>query len=158
MENLLMDILTYATSGLLEYFFMVFTTTITNHCKKLLHLLELLTGKTPFCRNHRETSYAIYLRVLKGYISFPRGIDSTSKDLISQLCHADMKKRLRTLEGIKNHPYFIMDWDDVANRRLLPPFVPRLSAKEDNPGHYFDHCGEDKNVPADGGVWSFDGF
>ena len=51
-----------------------------------------------------------------------------------------------------------MDWDDVAKRKLLPPFVPRLSAKENNPGHYFDNCYEDKNVPDEQGVWMFDGF
>jgi len=124
----------------------------------IIIILELLTGKTPFCRNYRETNYAIYLRVLKGHISFPRGIDSTSKDLISRLCHADINKRLSTLETIKNHSYFVMDWDDVANRRLLPPFVPRLSANEDNPGHYFDQCRDDKNVPGEGGIWNFDGF
>jgi len=78
--------------------------------------------------------------------------------LISRLCHADINKRLSSLEAIKNHSYFVMDWDDVANRRLLPPFVPRLSANEDNPGHYFDPCGEDKNVPGEGGIWNFDGF
>ena len=98
------------------------------------------------------------MRVLKGHISFPRSIDATSRDLISQLCHADVKKRLSTLQGIKSHPYFVMDWDDVANRKLLPPFVPRLSAKENNPGHYFDTCRDDKNIPDEQGVWMFDGF
>jgi serine/threonine protein kinase len=43
---------------------------------------ELITGKTPFCKNNRETPYAIYLRVLKGKIKFPRNLDASAKEII----------------------------------------------------------------------------
>ena len=51
-------------------------------------LFELLTGKTPFCKNNKETPYEIYLRILKVKISFPSFFDQQSKDLISRYVHS----------------------------------------------------------------------
>lgn len=39
-------------------------------------IYELLTGKTPFCKNSKETHYEIYLRILKNKMSFPRQVDA----------------------------------------------------------------------------------
>lgn len=98
---------------------------------------ELMSGKTPFCRNNRESSYAIYLRVLKGKISFSNKFDSQIKDLIKKLLTADVDKRLTEPAKIRNHEWFSeMDFDAVAQRRVVPPHVPSIG----DPGdcHYFD--------------------
>lgn len=99
-------------------------------------LYELLTGKTPFCRNNRESSYEIYLRILQKTISFPRHMDTQSKDLISQMCFPDPTKRLSSAPLIKAHAYFSVDWDAVERRQMVPPFVPRI--KEVGDDHYFE--------------------
>ena len=86
-------------------------------------------GVTPFCKDNRETPYAIYLRVLKGKINFPRRMDSESKDLINQLCFYDVNKRLTEPSVIKDHSYFSVvssKWDLVKKLSLVPPFVPRI--------------------------------
>jgi serine/threonine protein kinase len=98
-------------------------------------IYELLTGKTPFSRNNKESHYEIFLRILNKRISFPWGMDSVSKDIISKLCHAQLDKRLCSAPEIKEHQYFTMPWEDVKNRRLVPPFVPRI--KEEGDIHYF---------------------
>jgi serine/threonine protein kinase len=98
-------------------------------------IFELLTGKTPFCRSNKESHYEIFLRILNKRISFPWGFDPVSKDIVSKLCHAQLDKRLCGAPDIKQHAYFTMPWADVANRRLVPPFVPRI--KEEGDIHYF---------------------
>ena len=96
---------------------------------------ELLTGKTPFCHGDRETHYEIFLRILNKKIYFPWGFDGTAKDLVSKLCHAHLDKRLCSANEIKAHPFFTMPWGQVALRKLVPPFVPRI--KEEGDIHYF---------------------
>jgi len=98
-------------------------------------VFELLTGKTPFCKSNKESHYEIFLRILNKKISFPWGFDPISKDLVSQLCHANLDRRLCLPESIKAHKYFEIPWEAVANRELVPPFVPRI--KEEGDVHYF---------------------
>jgi len=105
-------------------------------------LFELMTGLTPFCKNNREGHYEIYLRILKTKIAFPRNFDASSKELIQSLCHADMAKRLCDVEKIKVHSYFEIDWALVNQRRMIPPFVPRVKDVSDR-DHYFDDYGRD---------------
>lgn len=95
-------------------------------------LYELLTGNTPFSKDNRETPYAIYLRILENKISFPYGFDPITKDLVSQLCHSDISKRLIEEEAIKKHNYFEMPWSAVNDRKLVPPHVPRISKPGDD--------------------------
>ena len=98
-------------------------------------IYELLTGKTPFCRSNKDSHYEIFLRILNKRISFPWGFDSTSKELVSKLCHAKIDQRLCSAPDIKQHGFFTMPWLEVSARRLVPPFVPRI--KEEGDIHYF---------------------
>ncbi len=99
-------------------------------------LYELLTGTTPFCKdNEHANHYGMYLKIITRSISFPFLFDSNSKKFISTLCCRDFDKRLVSPELIREHPYFTVPWDSVANRQLIPPWVPKL----DRPGdtHYY---------------------
>jgi protein kinase A len=107
-------------------------------------IYELLTGYTPFCKNNRETPYEIFLRILKNKIKFPRSFDSRSKELVSQLCHPQLVKRLVEPELIKSHSYFEVPWQDVAARRLVPPFVPTI--KDEGDCHYFRNFSDPEHV------------
>lgn len=111
-------------------------------------IYELLTGLTPFCKDNRETQYAIYLRVLKGKIYFPRSMESDARDIVGQLCSAELEKRLCDPIKIKDHIYFESvktNWDSVKKQKLLPPFIPRLDRDSgddrhfDDYGHYFQN-------------------
>lgn len=94
-------------------------------------MFELRTGYTPFCKSSRDTNYEIFLRILKKHISYPWNFDKKSKDLISALCYADPAKRLCDPENIKKHPFFDVAWDAVADRRMIPPYVPKFGAPGD---------------------------
>jgi len=104
-------------------------------------MFEFMTGKTPFCKSHKETSYAIYLRVLKGKISFPGHFEKDAKDLVKQLTKADMSIRVKDIQSIKDHKWFEdIKWDKVLKREMVPPHVPNLKIEGDC--HYFDQYGE----------------
>mmetsp|Transcript_17796 Transcript_17796/g.19285 ORF Transcript_17796/g.19285 Transcript_17796/m.19285 type:complete len:447 (+) Transcript_17796:341-1681(+) len=98
-------------------------------------LYELLTGKTPFSNRTGESHYEIFLRILKSKIWFPLSFDSKSKELICALCHANVEKRLCDPGLIKVNAYFEMPWDMVEQRKLVPPFIPKL--KDEGDHHYF---------------------
>jgi len=107
-------------------------------------LYELLTGKTPFCKSNRETPYAIYLRVLKGRIWFPMSFDAKAKALIRSLLTADIEKRLREPEHIREDSFFEgIDFEAAYERRLVPPHVPRIGEPGDS--HYFDDYPEEQD-------------
>merc|ERR1711991_666952 len=102
---------------------------------------ELLTGKTPFCKNNKETAYAIYLRVLKGKIKFPWNLHASAKTLIKDLLIADLPKRLKNAEDIKVQPFYSdVDFDAVYERRVVPPKIPKLTEPGDS--HYFEEYGD----------------
>jgi len=104
-------------------------------------IFELMTGTTPFCKSHKESSYAIYIRVLKGKINFPGFFDNSVKDLVKSLLTAEVDKRLKDGNGIKKSEWFKeVQFDRVLNRELVPPHVPKL--KEEGDCHYFDQYGE----------------
>jgi len=122
-------------------------------------LYELMTGKTPFCKNHRESNYEIYLRILKNKLSFPRSWkDPQGKELVQHLCHPNMDKRLVDPELIRANPYFTMPWDKVKTGKLVPPFVPKIKDEKDR-DHYFRRHREQPPDQADTeGRLDLDGF
>ncbi|KAI8062574.1 kinase-like domain-containing protein [Gongronella butleri] len=101
-------------------------------------LYEMLAGITPFwADNHME----MYQRVLEDPLEFPvpdeNGMpefDYDTADFLSQLLERDPLVRLGAngVDEIKNHPYFAsLNWDDVYNQRLIPPYVPPLESDMD---------------------------
>ena len=103
-------------------------------------LYELMTGKTPFCNNPRETSYEIYLRILKTKIKFPRSWkDTNAKDLVQALCHSSMEKRLVDPDIIKNNIYFTIPWEKVSALKMVPPFVPKIKDEKDRDRYFRRH-------------------
>jgi tRNA A-37 threonylcarbamoyl transferase component Bud32 len=109
---------------------------------------ELLTGNTPFCRSFSESSYEIYLRVLKGHIKFPWGFSSTAKEFITELLCADVSQRLVDPELIKRHKYFQgVNWEWIERKKIVPPSIPKLYEEGDT--LHFDSYGEgdSKNRP-----------
>jgi protein kinase A len=102
---------------------------------------ELLTGRTPFCHSPSESHYEIFLRIISAtHINFPFDFSSDAKQLVSQLCHVQLSKRLTDVDEILRHPYFVLDWAAVERRDIVPPHVPRL--KDIGDVHYFDQYGD----------------
>lgn len=68
-------------------------------------MFQVLTGCPPF---HQASEYLVFLRVLDRDLKFPPGVDEKAKDLIDKMVVLEPDERLgaKTLEDVKNHPYF----------------------------------------------------
>ncbi|KAJ8601666.1 hypothetical protein CTAYLR_007461 [Chrysophaeum taylorii] len=84
---------------------------------------ELMTGRTPFsCKNHDDSHHAIYLRVMRGKVSFPSFVSRQPRDFVRELLKPDVNKRLVTTAAIKAHAFFAtVDFKAVSQRRAVPP-------------------------------------
>jgi serine/threonine protein kinase len=101
-------------------------------------IYEMLTGKLPFpIKRDSKISFDLYQKK----IQFPRYMNEDARDLITKMLILDPKKRLGygkdDVVKIKNHPFFEeINWDDIWNRRIIPPFEPDLQNELDL--KYFD--------------------
>ncbi|XP_076349302.1 cAMP-dependent protein kinase catalytic subunit 3-like isoform X2 [Tachypleus tridentatus] len=107
-------------------------------------IYEMLAGYPPF---FDDNPFAIYEKILAGKIDWPRHIDPIAKDLIKKVLVQDRTKRLGNMKNgaddIKRHRWFKgTNWDDVLNKRIRPPIVPRVNHSSDT--RYFDRFPEKK--------------
>ena len=109
-------------------------------------LYEMLYGRLPF---KFKKGQKISLNIYKEEIAFDKKISEEAKDLIINLLIFDPKSRLGSGvdggEKIKNHKFFKgVNWKDVWDRKLEPPFVPNLKSDQDL--KYFDSSFTDESV------------
>ena len=98
----------------------------------------MLTGKLPF---PIKRGVRLNNKIYEQPIQFPVFIGEAARDLIKNLLIVDPTKRLGNgengSENIKNHKFFNgINWNDAWNRKITPPFVPKLSNETDL--RYFD--------------------
>ena len=101
-------------------------------------MYEMFAGKFAF---KIKRNADINMDVYKQKLQFPRRMDEDAKDLINQLLVFEPKKRLgfgkNGVDKIKKHPFFEgINWDDIWNKNVTPPFVPELDDELDL--RYFD--------------------
>ncbi len=109
-------------------------------------LYEMLYGRLPF---KLKKGQKISLNIYKEEIAFDKKISEEAKDLIINLLIFDPKSRLGSGvdggEKIKNHNFFKgVNWKDVWDRKLEPPFIPNLKSDQDL--KYFDSSFTDESV------------
>ena len=97
-------------------------------------LYEMLAGIDPFSD---EDPMAIYQKILKGKVKFPRNFDSNAKSLVKHLLVADLTKRYGNMKGgvndIKNHRFFSgFDWIRLVQKSLTMPYVPTIRSPNDS--------------------------
>ncbi|KAI9320785.1 kinase-like domain-containing protein, partial [Dichotomocladium elegans] len=76
----------------------------------------------------------MYRRVLQDPLEFPPETDFETAEFLSGLLERDPRRRLGAngVDEIKAHMYFAgISWDDVYNRRLVPPYLPNLKSSLD---------------------------
>ncbi len=92
-------------------------------------IYRMLYGCTPF---DDENARNVFFNVLTSKISFPKilaadnAVDITedARSLILSLTNPDPARRL-TFQEIKDHAWFAgIDWEEVINRKLVPPYKP----------------------------------
>ena len=100
-------------------------------------MYEMLNGKPLFNFGGGKIDINEY----KKKIDLPNSFSEEAKDLISKLLILDPKKRLgsgsKGFQNLKNHKYFEnIDWDDLENKRIKAPFIPKVDSSMDL--KYFD--------------------
>ena len=108
-------------------------------------IFEMLAGYPPF---FDDNPLGIYEKILDGKIDWPKSVDNLAKDLIRKLLIIDRSKRIGNLrngsEDVKAHKWFKgLDWEDVLNRKLRPPFVPKV--KYDGDTSNFDDYSKEES-------------
>lgn len=96
-------------------------------------LYEMLVGIDPFSD---DDPMAIYQKIVKGKIHFPKDIDKNAKSLIKHLLNGDTTKRFGCLKnGVKDiatHRFFDkFNWRNFVYRKMAPPFIPKISSSND---------------------------
>ena len=106
-------------------------------------MYEMLYGKPLF----NFTNPNIDANEFKKPIPFYNCFSEDAKDLISQLVQLDPTKRIGAgpngFENLKKHKYFEeINWDDLENKKIEPPFIPELESPTDL--KYFDRIFTDE--------------
>jgi serine/threonine protein kinase len=109
-------------------------------------MYEMLTGRLPFAI---KRGVKMSMKIYEKKVLFPCNINSEAKDLIEKLLVINPKERLgegnEDKDDIKDHPFFQgVDWDSAYEKKLKPPFIPRL--KNDTDLRYFDNLFTDEPI------------
>lgn len=96
-------------------------------------IYEMLTGVPPFYEKDREK---LFDQIKNGEPEYLEGLSENCIDLIKGLLRKDVGDRLGSGEGdaeeIMNHPWYsIVDWDALYDKKVQPPFIPKLSSEID---------------------------
>lgn len=89
-------------------------------------IYEMVCGTPPY---YSQKTDEIYRKILTDPVVFPPDVTGPIKDLMLKLLRKEREKRLghEGIEEIMNHPYFAgVNWEDVENLKLDPPFLPNL--------------------------------
>ena len=96
-------------------------------------MYDMLTGAPPFTAGDRKKTIE---KILKGKLCLPPYLTPDARDLIRKFLKRRVSQRLgagpEDADAIKAHPYFKhINWADVINRKLKPPFEPTLTSEDD---------------------------
>lgn len=94
-------------------------------------IYEMLVGRPPF---EDKNPIELYQKILECRVPWPEDMSPEAKDLLQGLLTPDPEKRLghHSIDDIKSHPFFQgLDFDQVLQRNIDPPFHPELSSASD---------------------------
>ena len=89
---------------------------------------ELLTGRPPFTVT--GPGLAAYTAMLLGRLDPPEDMDTGARDFIQRLLVRECRKRMGHggAQEVKSHKLFgALDWDEVEDRKLQPPIIPKVT-------------------------------
>lgn len=94
---------------------------------------EMLVGIDPFSD---EDPMAIYQKILKGKIKFPKDFDNDAKSIVKHLLEADVSKRYGNLKNgagdVKNHRWFTnINWQMILDKKMPSPYKPLVRSAND---------------------------
>ncbi|XP_032651522.1 RAC-beta serine/threonine-protein kinase isoform X2 [Chelonoidis abingdonii] len=101
-------------------------------------MYEMMCGRLPFYNQDHERLFEL---ILMEEIRFPRTLSPEAKALLAGLLKKDPKQRLgggpTDAKEVMEHRFFTaINWQDVVQRKLVPPFKPQVTSEIDT--RYFD--------------------
>uniref|UniRef100_A0A8C1ULZ4 non-specific serine/threonine protein kinase n=1 Tax=Cyprinus carpio TaxID=7962 RepID=A0A8C1ULZ4_CYPCA len=101
-------------------------------------MYEMMCGRLPFYNQDHERLFEL---ILMEEIRFPRNLSPEAKALLAGLLKKDPKQRLGggpdDAKEVMTHKFFSsMNWQDVLQKKLIPPFKPQVTSETDT--RYFD--------------------
>lgn len=101
-------------------------------------MYEMVFGRLPFFNQNREVLCEM---IVREKVHFRRSISRELQDILSRLLEKSPSKRLGSGPGdykeIQAHDFFApINWNDLAKRKVPPPFKPLVTSETDT--RYFD--------------------
>ncbi|KAG4066135.1 hypothetical protein HA402_010337 [Bradysia odoriphaga] len=101
-------------------------------------MYEMMCGRLPFYNRDHDVLFTL---ILMEEVKFPRNISLDAKTLLTGLLAKSPSERLGggpdDVKEIQAHPFFAcINWTDLVNKRITPPFKPQVSSDTDT--RYFD--------------------
>ena len=130
-----------------------------------VYVYELMVGRTPFFHDDQNQVFKMICNSSK-HLSFPRKLDSTTREFVSALLAGDPNVRLGGTstgsQGIMDHEWFTWDerfnFEELRKKSYTAPFVPQVKGDSDV-SNFDEYPPENKvqkyNDPGDG---AFDEF
>ena len=118
---------------------------------------EFLFSETPF---YDKNLKKMYNNILTKQPTFPKDAPAVVKDFILKLLNKDPQQRAGFHE-IKHHPFFAnINWDDVYNKKLVPPYLPKVvtGRRATNFSEKNRKDRKDSDAPSVSNLDEFDGF
>lgn len=94
-------------------------------------MYEMICGYPPFYHKNREK---LFQMIKKPNVTYPEDISQESIDFFKRIFNPNPKKRLGAngAEEIKKHIFFKnVNWDDILNMKVKPPFMPRITRPDE---------------------------
>uniref|UniRef100_A0A8C3AM03 protein kinase C n=1 Tax=Cyclopterus lumpus TaxID=8103 RepID=A0A8C3AM03_CYCLU len=94
---------------------------------------EMLVGESPFPGDDEEE---VFDSIVNDEVRYPRFLSTEAIGVMRRLLRRNPERRLgsgeKDAEDVKKQPFFRgIDWEDLLQRKLPPPFVPTIGGKED---------------------------
>lgn len=101
-------------------------------------LYEMACGRLPFYNRDHDVLFSL---IVSEEVRFPRTVSSACRALLAGLLTKEPAARLGAgpddAQEIMNHPFFAsINWNDLAAKRIPPPFKPQVESDMDT--RYFD--------------------
>ncbi|XP_056322577.1 v-akt murine thymoma viral oncogene homolog 2, like isoform X2 [Danio aesculapii] len=101
-------------------------------------MYEMMCGRLPFYSQDHER---LFEQIVMEEIRFPRSLSAHARALLTGLLRKEPKQRLGggpdDARDVMMHKFFSgVQWDDVLQKKLLPPFKPQVTSETDT--RYFD--------------------
>uniref|UniRef100_T1J1B0 protein kinase C n=1 Tax=Strigamia maritima TaxID=126957 RepID=T1J1B0_STRMM len=96
-------------------------------------IFEMLVGESPFPGDDEEE---VFDSIVNDEVRFPRFLSADSISIMRRLLRKNPERRLgsseRDAEDVKKQTFFKnINWDDLLQRKVKPPFVPTVRSSED---------------------------